>query len=137
MWGSYGGSLLGTGNCRQNEWECPPERAIERYKALQRYTVLLVAVGKIGIGNIDWFPESDVRQNVILRDAAGHEYSALPKVSADAQLGSMGQNCVILFFPAANSMAERIANPLSPKIFQLQLRNSLQAKTEPWNGSCL
>lgn len=118
-----------------------PEKAAERYKPLRQYTMLLVAAGKIGIGNINWFPESDVRQNTILRDASGHEYSALPKVSGDAEglasmlkpvfsnmLGPMGQNCVILFFPAANNMAEPIADPFSRKGFSVTIRSLIAGK---------
>src|SRR5579872_345341 len=50
------------------------EKAKSRYAALRKYTVVAVAVGKIGIGNIDWISAPEIRDNIALRDADGNKY---------------------------------------------------------------
>jgi hypothetical protein len=110
------------------------EKAKQRYAALRKYTVVAVAVGKIGIGNINYFPETDIRDNLLLRDSEGNSYHPVQKVSGDAEglasimkpvfanlLGPMGQNIQLLFFPAANKMSEPIADPLKAGSFSLVL----------------
>jgi hypothetical protein len=50
------------------------EKAKQRFAPLRKYTVVAVAVGKVGIGTIDWVPEPEIRGNVLLRDANGNTY---------------------------------------------------------------
>src|SRR5271167_180013 len=100
------------------------EKAHEQYAALRKYTVILVGIGKLGLGNVNWISEPEIRSNLKLRDAAGNEYESVQKVSGDAQglasiikpilanmMGTMGQNLQIYFFAGADKMAKPIADP--------------------------
>jgi hypothetical protein len=129
-------------------WEISAERsgssedkAKQRYEPLRKYTIFAVAVGKIGIGNINWVSEPDIRDNASLRDAAGNSYPPVQKLSGDAEglvtvlkpvfgnlLGTMGQNIQFLFFSATDKMAKPIADPLSPGSFSLVLSKVIEGK---------
>lgn len=47
------------------------DKAEERYRLLRQYTMFVVALGKIGLGNINWFSEADIRENLVLNDSQG------------------------------------------------------------------
>jgi hypothetical protein len=117
------------------------EKAHERYAPLRKYSVILLGVGKIGIGNINWISEPELRSNVRLRDAAGHEYEPVQEVSGDAKglatilkpvlanmLGTMGQNMQIYFFPGTDKMANPIADPLASGNFSIVITSILGPK---------
>jgi hypothetical protein len=119
----------------------PSAKAQERFASLRKYTVIIAAVGKLGIGNINWISESEVRSNLKLRDAAGNDYEPLQKVSGDAEglatlikpilanmMGTMGQNVQIYFFPGTDKMAKPIADPLAPGGFSIVITNLLGPK---------
>lgn len=119
------------------------EKAKQRFAPLNKYTVVAVALGKIGIGNIDWVPESDIRANVFLRDSEGTTYPPVQKLSGDAEglasvlkpvfsniLGTMGQNIQLLFFPAANKMAKPIADPVAAGSFSVVVTKLVDGKDE-------
>ncbi|MFL6302518.1 MAG: hypothetical protein ACJ72H_03170 [Candidatus Sulfotelmatobacter sp.] len=119
----------------------PEEKATQRYAPLRKYTVVAVAVGKIGIGNINWVSESDIRDNVRLRDADGNTYPPVQKLSGDAEglvavlkavfgntLGAMGQNIQLLFFSASNKMAKPIADPTSTGEFSVIVSKIIEGK---------
>ncbi len=110
------------------------DKARQRFAPLEKYTVVAVALGKIGIGNIDWLPETTVRENVLLRDSDGNTYQPVQKVTGDAEglasiakpifaniLGSMGQNIQLMFFAASNKMAKPIADPKNQGTFSVVL----------------
>jgi hypothetical protein len=109
-----------------------PDKAQERFGGLKKYTIVAVAVGKIGVGNVNWFSEPEIRDNIRLRDAEGNSYSPQQELAGDAKglasifrpasmniTGSMGQNTQLFFFPAANKMAKPIADPLVPGSFSV------------------
>jgi len=117
------------------------EKARERYSALSKYTVIQVAVGKIGIGNINWISEPELRENLKLRDAAGNYYEPVQELSGDAKglvsilkpvmanmLGKMGENLQIYFFPGTDKVAKPIADPLAPGSFSVVITNILGPK---------
>ena len=117
------------------------EKAKQRFSPLEKYTIVAVAVGKIGIGNIDWLPEPTIRENVFLRDSDGNTYSPVQKLAGDAEglatiikpvfaniLGTMGQNIQLVFFPASNKMAKPIADPKVPGSFSVVLTKLLDGK---------
>ena len=119
----------------------PAAQAHDRVAPLRRYTMILVAVGKIGIGTIDWVSEQQIRDSVRLRDANGNVYEPLPQVSGDAAglasllkptlsniLGPTGQGTQILFFPGVDKKAQLIADPLAPGSFSVVLTNLLGEK---------
>jgi hypothetical protein len=119
------------------------EKAKQRYAALRKYTVVAVALGKMGIGNVNWLPETDIRDNLVLRDSAGNSYQSVQKISGDAaglasilkpvfanMLGAMGQNTQLLFFPAVNKMSEPIVDPLKAGNFSLVLSKLVDGKDE-------
>jgi hypothetical protein len=129
-------------------WEISAERtgmsqeaAKQRFAPLRKYTIVAVGLGKIGIGNVNWISEPDVKENVFLRDSEGNTYSPVQKLSGDAEglanilkpvfaniLGNMGQNIAMLFFPASNKMAKPIADPLAPGNFSVVVTKLLNGK---------
>ena|SRR5271166_261026 len=119
----------------------PAEQAKQRYAPLRKYTVVAVALGKIGIGNINWVSEPEIRDNTVLRDADGNTYSPAQKLSGDAEglvavlkpvfgniLGTMGQNIQLLFFPASNKMAKPIADPTAAGSFSVVVSKLVDGK---------
>jgi hypothetical protein len=119
------------------------EKARQRYSPLSKYTVVAVAVGKIGIGNVNWLAEPDIRDNVVLRDASGNTYPAVQKLDGDAEglvsilkpifgniLGTMGQNIQLMFFPAKDKMAKPIADPASDDSFSVVISKAMYGKEE-------
>jgi hypothetical protein len=109
-----------------------PEKARQTFAPMREYTTVLIAVGKIGIGNINWYSESELRSNTTLRDVEGTTYKPLTEISADARgiasvvkpvltniLGPMGQNLQIMFFPAKTAKGAFIADPVREGSFSL------------------
>jgi hypothetical protein len=117
------------------------QKAKERYAPLGKYTVVAVVIGKIGIGNINWISEPEIRDATTLRDSDGNVYQPVQKLSGDAEglvsvlkpvfanmLGNMGQNIEILFFPATNKMAKPIADPHAPGSFSVAISKLVDGK---------
>ena len=117
------------------------ERAREMFASLRDYTIVCVAVGKVGVGNINWFPEGDVRAATSLRDSAGMNYRTAAQLSSDAQgllsvmkpvlsniLGPMGQNIQFLIFPAKTSAGNAISDPRRPGSFSVVISDLLGQK---------
>jgi hypothetical protein len=113
-----------------------PEQAHATFAALRDYTMVIIAVGRVGLGNINWRSEDEIRSGISLRDAEGHAYQPLKVISGDAQgiasivrpvltniLGSMGQNLQILFFPAKTTSGKPIADPTQASSFSVILSN--------------
>jgi hypothetical protein len=112
--------------------------AEDTFKALRNYTMMVVAVGNVsGFGNIHWFSEDEIRQNILLQDAAGATYAPLKsaEISGDAlgmaavmrpifvnALGKMGENFVILFFPAKDKAGKPIAAAKEHGSFSVVMR---------------
>jgi len=112
------------------------EQARNSFAALREYTMIIVAVGKVGIGNINWRSENEIRSGTSLRDSEGQSYQPLQEISGDAQgiasivrpilanvLGPMGQNLHILFFPAKTKSGKAIADPTRAGGFSVILSN--------------
>lgn len=102
----------------------PAEQAHQTFGALRQYTVIGVAVGRLGLGNINWYNEQIIRSSVALKDSEGAVYAPLTDLSPDAAglvsifkpvlsniLGPMGQNFQLLFFPSQTSKGKLIADP--------------------------
>ncbi len=122
----------------------PPEQARTNFATLHDYTMIIIAVGKVGLGNINWRTEKEIRAGTILRDSEGQTYQPLQEISGDAQgiasiirpvlgniLGPMGQNLQILFFPAKTKSGKLIADPTKASSFYVLLSNlTAQRETE-------
>jgi len=117
------------------------EKAKERYAPLRKYTVVAVVLGKLGIGNINYISESEIREATTIRDSDGNVYQPVQKLSADAAglvsimkavfsnvMGPMGPNVQMLFFSATNRMAMPIADPLSPGGFSVTVSKIVGGK---------
>lgn len=117
------------------------DQARSTFAPIREYTMIIVAVGKMGIGNINWYPESEIRSNTSLRDSGGHAYQPLTEISSDAQgissiikpvlaniLGPMGQNIQVLFFPAKSADGKIIANPTAGGSFSVRISNLTSQK---------
>lgn len=118
-----------------------PDKAHEQTVPLRKYTMIMVATGKIGSGTVAWSAEPQIRDAVRLRDAAGNLYEPLPEVSGPAaglalilkpnlinMLGATGQGIQILFFAGADQNARPIADPLASGKFSVVVRNLLGEK---------
>jgi len=118
-----------------------PERAHEMFASLREYTIVCVAVGKMGIGTINWFAAAEVRANTMLRDSAGINYKSVTVLSPDAQgllsvvtpvltniLGPMGQNIQFLLYPAKTSAEGPIADARRPGSFSIVISDLLGQK---------
>jgi hypothetical protein len=101
-----------------------PEKSREMFASLRDYTLVCVAAGKMGIGNINWLPEDDIRSSIVLRDSSGTNYKPMTEISSDAKgllsimkpvltnvLGPMGQSLQFLLFPAKTPAGNAIADP--------------------------
>lgn len=117
------------------------KRAKEEFAPLRKYTVVAVALGKIGVGNINWISEPEIRSSVFLRDSEGNTYPAVQKLTGDAEglaamlkpvfgniLGTMGQNIQLMFFPASNKMSKLIADPSASGGFSVILSKLIDGK---------
>lgn len=113
-----------------------PEQARASFAALHDYIMVIIAVGKVGLGNINWRSEKEIRAGTSLRDSDGQVYQPLQEISGDAQgiasiirpvlsniLGPMGQNLQILFFPAKTKSGKLIADPARASSFSVVLSN--------------
>jgi hypothetical protein len=113
-----------------------PQKARERFGSLREYTMVIVLAGKIGIGNINWFSEGDLRSSTSLRDADGQVYKPLSDISSDAVgvtsiikpvmaniLGPAGQNFQVLFFPSKTASGKLIADPTREGRFVISIEN--------------
>jgi hypothetical protein len=113
-----------------------PQKARETFGSLREYTMVIVLAGKIGIGNINWFSESDLRSGTSLRDADGQVYKPLSDISSDAVgvtsiikpvmaniLGPAGQNLRFLFFPSKTASGKLIADPTREGRFVISIEN--------------
>jgi len=117
------------------------------FAPLNDYVVIVVAVGNMGAGSIEWMPESDVRKHIKLRDQAGHLYGPVTEISAEAQeisdvmkpvfkniLGPMGEGVQFFFFPAKDAKGAEIANTSRSSEFSLEVSDvmGLGIKTYTW-----
>ena len=118
-----------------------PERAREMFTSLREYTIVCVAVGKMGIGTINWSTPAEVRASTMLRDSAGINYKSVTELSPDAQgllsivtpiltniLGPMGQNIQFLLYPAKTSAGSPIADARRPGSFSIVISDLLRQK---------
>ena len=109
------------------------EMAQRTFEPLRAYTLVAVAIGKLGVGNINWYNEQVIRSSVTLKDSEGAVYSPITDLSGDAKglvsifkpifsnlLGSTGQNIQLLFFPARSAKGKLIADPLQDGSFTVQ-----------------
>lgn len=117
------------------------EKAKASYAPLRKYTIVAVVVGKIGIGNVNYISEPEIRDATTLRDSDGTVYQPVQKLSGDAEgllaimkpvfgnlMGPLGQNFQILFFPATKRMGKPIADPLCPGSFSITLSKIVGGK---------
>ena len=101
-----------------------PQKARETFGSLRQYTLAIVMAGKLGLGNIHWFPENEIRASTSLRDSDGQIYKPITDISPDAAglisiikpvmanvLGPAGQNMDILFFASKTAKGAPIADP--------------------------
>jgi len=123
---------------------------LSTFKPLREYTTLVVVAGKVSaFGNIQCFSEDEVRENILLQDAAGATYLPLKtaEINGDAQgmatvlrpifvnaLGKLGENFVILFFPAKNKAGKAIAPAMDRGSFTVIMRRLAgPEKSWTWN----
>lgn len=113
-----------------------PAQAAENVKALKDYTVVGIFLAQVSdYGEFHYVTPAELRQKVMLRDAAGNEYRPIPP-SADAKtvaailkpvlanaMGPAGENFEVLFFPAQDKNGEPIADATKKGAFAVILRD--------------
>lgn len=119
------------------------EQARESFAPLREYSLVIVAVGNIGLGSVNWKPDAEVRKNIVLRDHAGNTYKPFEKISSEAQgmadvfkpalkniVGPMADGFNLYFFPAKDASGKEITNPYANTDFSLVVTN-LMGGSEP------
>jgi hypothetical protein len=112
------------------------EQARSTFAPLRQYTMVIILAGKVGLGNVNWYSENDIRSNTSLRDSEGQTYKPLTEISADATgvasiikpimaniLGPTGQNLQILFFASRTAAGRLIADPGREGRFAVVIEN--------------
>ena len=110
--------------------ETIPAEFLQRTEAaLAQYTLVLIAHGDAGPGNLTWADETALRAEVSLIDERGQAHPPIvtEEVTADARaavdairpsfatlLGPAGRNFHFFFFPATNDAGTAIADPRVP-----------------------
>lgn len=106
------------------------QKARETFSSLRQYTVVIVLAGKVGLGNINWYSENEIRSSTSLRDSDGQIYKPITDISPDAAgllsiikpvmanvLGPAGQNLQVLFFASKTAKGAPIADPTAEGSF--------------------
>ncbi len=119
------------------------EQARESFAPLREYSLVIVAVGNLGLASVNWIPDAEVRKNIVQRDRAGNTYKPLEKISSDAQgmvdvfkpalknvVGPMADGLNLYFFPAKDASGKEITDPLASTEFSLVVMN-LMGGPEP------
>jgi hypothetical protein len=97
----------------------------EQLNPLRNYTMVVAAVGEVsGLAGITWVERSELQSNLVVRDSRGREVAAVRTTPRDMQLlteilqlffrqelGEMGKNVHIFFFPAVDSDGAPLADP--------------------------
>ncbi len=120
------------------------QKAQQTFAPMRQYTMVIAAVGKLGLGNINWYSENELRSNTTLTDFEGTSYKPLTEISPDAKgiasivkpvltniLGPMGQSLQIMFFPAKTAKGFLIADPVREGSFSISIADTTGEK--PFN----
>jgi hypothetical protein len=106
-------------------WEASGAGSTDQLKPLRNYTMVVAAVGQVsGLAGITWVERSELQSNLIVRDSKGREVSSIRTTPRDLQLlteilqlffrqelGEMGKNVHIFYFPAVDSDGAPLADP--------------------------
>jgi hypothetical protein len=101
-----------------------PESAKKAFAPFKKYNLFIVGVGDMGLGNISWMKDADIKKRVLLRDQHGNTYTPVDEIPEDAasivnvmkpmlknMMGSMGEGLQFLLFPSVDSTGKVFADP--------------------------
>jgi hypothetical protein len=100
------------------------ESAKKAFAPFKKYNLFIVGVGDMGLGNISWMKDADIKKRVLLRDQHGNTYTPVDEIPEDAasivnvmkpmlknMMGSMGEGLQFLLFPSVDSTGKVFADP--------------------------
>lgn len=112
------------------------EKTAESLGFLKQYTVVMVFAAQPKFGGFDFVSPRELQKKVVVRDAVGNDYTAIPEPSLEAQnitsrlkemltsgMGKGGENSAVLFFPARGKGGEVIADAHATGTFSVVLRD--------------
>ena len=109
------------------------------------YNVFLVAVGDMGVGDIAWMAEKELKKSIVLRDQHGNTYKPLEELPEDItpmveimkpifknMMGSFGAGLQFILFPAKDKEGNRFADPRKSSDFFLDVPDLMGTPTSTY-----
>ena len=140
-------------------WWVPPEywdlalrqqgydakRVHETFQPLKRYNLFLIATGEVGVGNISWNKEAEVKESLVLRDQRGNTYKPLEDVPDDLRplfqvmkpvfknmMGNFGEGLQFILFPMKDGAGNVFADPHKSSEIFLDVSMGAAKSTYTW-----
>jgi hypothetical protein len=109
------------------------------------YNVFLIAVGNMGLGNINWIGEKELKKNIVLRDDHGNTYKPIEELPEDIvpmvelmkpifknMMGNFGEGLQFILFPAQDKAGKRFADPRKSSDFFLDVSDVMGTATSTY-----
>lgn len=100
------------------------ERVKETFQPFKSYNLFIIAVGEMGVGDISWSKEAEVKKGLVLRDQRGNTYKPLEEVPEDLRpiievmkpvfknmMGNFGGGLQFVLFPTKDGSGNVFADP--------------------------
>jgi hypothetical protein len=110
------------------------EQVRKVFQPFRNYNLFMVAVGDMGVGNISWTKEPEVKRSILLRDQRGNTYKPLEEVPTDIgpiielmrpiyknMMGNFGEGLQFMIFPAKDGAGNVFADPRKSSEFSLDV----------------
>jgi len=118
------------------------EQARKVFSPFKSYNLFIVAMGDMGVGNISWREEADVKKSLVLRDQRGNTYKGLEETPAEMasivdvmkpvfrnMMGNFGGGLQFIFFPLKDSAGNVFADPHKSSELFLDVADFMQTGT--------
>ena len=116
------------------------ERIRETFQPFKRYNLFIIATGDMGIGNISWSKEAEVKKGLVLRDQRGNTYKPLEEIPDDLRpiievmkpvfknmMGNFGEGLQFIVFPMKDAAGNVFADPHKSSEIFLDVSESMGA----------
>jgi hypothetical protein len=121
------------------------EQAHKAFEPFRNYNLFMVAIGDMGVGNISWTKEAEVKKSILLRDQSGTTYKPLEDVPRDIgpiidlmrpifknMMGNFGEGLQFVVFPAKDSSGNIFADPRKRSEFSLDVADLMGPATSTY-----
>jgi hypothetical protein len=119
--------------------------ARKTFEPFGAYNVFLIAVGDMGVGDIAWMAEKELKKNIVLRDQHGNTYKPLEELPEDitpmveimkpifkGMMGNFGAGLQFILFPAKDKEGNRFADPRKSSDLFLDVTGLMGAPTSTY-----